>query len=103
MSDARFESWAVLELMGHRRLAGYLTEVDLAGGRFLRIDVPMADGTMATQLYSPAAVYAITPASEEIAYVVARQNQPQPLHYFELRQLQSPQSTEPEGELDHSF
>jgi hypothetical protein len=35
-----FEGWAILELMGHRRLGGYLREQDVAGAAFIRIDVP---------------------------------------------------------------
>jgi hypothetical protein len=33
------EFWAIVELMGHRRLAGYVREVQLAGAGFLRLDV----------------------------------------------------------------
>ena len=36
-----FEEWAVLELMGHRRLAGKVTEATIGGGAFLRIDIPL--------------------------------------------------------------
>lgn len=32
--------WAILELMGHRRLGGYVREVTLAGAGFFRIDIP---------------------------------------------------------------
>ena len=35
---APFEGWAILELMGHRRLAGYVREVELAGAGVLRLD-----------------------------------------------------------------
>ncbi len=35
-----FSGWAILELMGHRRLAGYVTETELAGQGVLRLDVP---------------------------------------------------------------
>lgn len=39
-SQPAFEGWAILELMGHRRLGGYVTEVELAGHGMLRLDVP---------------------------------------------------------------
>lgn len=43
-----FTGWAILELMGHRRLGGYLSEQEIAGAAFIRIDVPehpwQADG-----------------------------------------------------------
>jgi hypothetical protein len=35
-----FAQWVILELLGHRRLAGFLTEQQIAGASFLRIDVP---------------------------------------------------------------
>ncbi|MGH3439873.1 MAG: hypothetical protein ACRDRN_25940 [Sciscionella sp.] len=35
-----FEGWVILELMGHRRLAGYLCERQIGGVNFLRLDVP---------------------------------------------------------------
>jgi hypothetical protein len=37
-----FGEWCVVELLGHRRLAGYVQEVQLAGTGFLRLDIPPA-------------------------------------------------------------
>ncbi|MFC1707500.1 acetyltransferase [Planctomycetota bacterium] len=68
-----FEGWVILELMGHRRLAGFVREVEVAGHGFLRIDVSGKDGEVqATQLYSPGAIYAITPTTEEVAKSAGR-------------------------------
>ena len=80
--DVPFEGWVILELMGHRRLAGYLREQTIGGAAFLRIDIP-ADPPV-TQLYAPAAVYAITPTSEETAREVATLARPAPVHRWEL-------------------
>lgn len=80
-----FEGWCVLELMGHRKLGGYVKEQEIAGHGFLRIDIPGDEGQpMATQFYSPASVYAITPTTEEIARVVATRYQPEPVTRWEL-------------------
>jgi len=93
MSDTkeRFKGWAILELMGHRRLGGFVSEDELAGAGMLRIDIPKSEGEGFTcsQYYSPAAMYALTLVSEEIARAVAKSNQPQPAHSWELpaRQL----------------
>ena len=35
-----FASWAIVEVMGHRKLAGFCEEVQIAGGALLRIRVP---------------------------------------------------------------
>lgn len=70
-ADAPFEGWAVLELMGHRRLVGYVRETTLAGAGVLRIDVLNTVGggsaEPATQFYPPSALYCLTPCTEEAA------------------------------------
>jgi hypothetical protein len=85
----KFETWAILELMGHRRLAGKVTEATIGGGSFIRIDVP-GNETETTQYYSPGAVYCITPTTEDIARDFATSNQPEPVHRWELKQLPEP-------------
>ena len=79
-----FECWAVIELMGHRRLAGFLAEQQIAGAGFLRLDVHDADGAVATQFYSPSSVYAITPTTEEIARKLGARARPMPVTRYEL-------------------
>ncbi len=71
MSKSTFEGWAIVELMGHRKLAGNVTEATIAGAAFLRLDVPSEPPV--TQYYAPAAVYAITPTTEELATRIAKQ------------------------------
>lgn len=83
VSETSFAEWAILELMGHRRLAGYVTEQQIGGSGFLRIDIP-GDGSETTQFYAPSAVYAITPTSEETARKVAALGRPAPVQRWEL-------------------
>ena len=84
-----FEGWAILELMGHRRLIGRLSTATIAGASFLRIDIPL-DGDEATQFYSPSAVYAITPTTEELARRAAHLNAVAPVSRFELPAPKAP-------------
>lgn len=79
-----FEMWAVVELLGHRRLAGRLTEQQVAGQVLLRVDVPALDGSMTTQLYGGQAIYCLTPTTEEVARALALRLQPEPVHRYEL-------------------
>jgi len=81
---AVFEGWAILELMGHRKLAGRISEATLGGGAFIRIDVPGDGADVATQFYSPSAVYCITPTTEDIARRTASRNRPEPVTRYEL-------------------
>lgn len=82
--EATFAEWAILELMGHRRLAGYVSEATIGGAALLRIDVPGENDTKATQFYAPGAVYCITPTTEDVARSVAARNQPAPVSRWEL-------------------
>jgi hypothetical protein len=85
---APFAEWVILELMGHRRLAGWLTEQEIAGKGFLRLDVPPVDGQPgASQLYSPNAVYCITPTTQALARAVAAGSRPEPVQRWELPAL----------------
>ena len=86
MSESPFEGWAVLELMGHRKLAGYVSEQEIAGASFIRIDVPATngEGNVATQFYSAGAVYCLTPTTEQIARGLAAHAQPEPVTRWEL-------------------
>ncbi len=80
-----FEGWCILELMGHRRLAGRVSEATIGGGSFIRIDVPGDESRPgATQFYAPGSVYAITPTTEEIARRVAAGCRPAPVEEWEL-------------------
>lgn len=72
MTEEAFQGWVILELMGHRRLGGYVREQEIAGQAFLRIDIPGEDGEFAaTQYYGASAIYCMTPTTEEIAKMLA--------------------------------
>ncbi len=85
--DGQFGEWGILELMGHRRLAGFISEQQIGGASFVRIDVPgeqSTDASVATQFYAPAAIYCITPTTEALARKVAVGSQPAPVTKWDL-------------------
>lgn len=84
------EGYAVVEIMGHKRMAGYIREVEIAGSPFLRVDVNTASsGDLVTQYYSPQSIYCITPATEETVKQLAHMNEPAPVNQWELPHLTS--------------
>jgi len=83
-SASEFEGWAIVELMGHRRLGGFVTEVEVAGTAMLRVDVPAQLGVEATQFYSAAALYCLTPTTEAMARAAAASARVEPVHRWEL-------------------
>ncbi|UIJ46906.1 hypothetical protein LZK98_08180 [Sphingomonas cannabina] len=93
-----FSGWAILELMGHRQRPGFVEEVEIAGGKMLRVDIHGADGEVVTELYGVASVYSLRPVSEDIARHAARHVTLRPLRPVEYRDR--PQLTGPAGEDD---
>jgi hypothetical protein len=82
--------WAVVELMGHRKLAGEVSEAVIAGAHMLRIDVPKPPPAITgstTQFYSASAIYAISPVTEEIARAASRSYQPAPINRWEIPEM----------------
>ena len=64
----KFESWAIVELFGHNKIAGKCSEQNIAGNNMLRIDVPETEiNPTFTRLLGHAAIYAINPVTEEVA------------------------------------
>ena len=66
------DTWAIVELMGHRRLAGKCSEEIRCGTVLLRVDVPGPElDQYVTQYYGGSSIYCLSPCSEEIARAVA--------------------------------
>ena len=85
-----FREWAIVELMGHQRMAGMVSEVQIAGAGMIRIDVPAVNGQAEfCRFISPAALYAINPVTEEIARGLAARVSSAPVHRYELPALPS--------------
>jgi hypothetical protein len=87
MSEA-FEAWAIVELFGHQKIAGKLTEQTIGGCHFIRVDVPeFADSPKFTKLYTQGAIYAVTFVSEQIARAAAQSYRVAPASVYELRNM----------------
>jgi len=71
----KFETWAVVELFGHHRIAGFVSEAQIGGCSFVRVDVPEVgpERPAYTKLYGNGAIYAIHPCTEEIARQAVKQ------------------------------
>jgi hypothetical protein len=85
MSEQGFDQWAVVEMLGHRRVIGKVTEQVIAGAGFIRVDVP-GEGAeiLQTQFVTPASIYAITPVSEDSARLAAQNVRADPITVWEL-------------------
>ncbi len=101
-----FGEWCLLELMGHRKIAGFVREVTLAGAGLLRIDVYVGDAEKAevTQFMPPSVLYCMTPISEELARRFAAAHTVTPISRYELPPsvpVQMPIIEDEDEELDY--
>lgn len=91
-----FESWAIVEVMGHRQFAGFVSEQAIGGSSFVRADVPdVLDGSESlpafTKFLGAGSIYAITPCTEETARAFAAQSRQRAFSTYEAPRLPSPQ------------
>jgi len=81
----KFEMWAIVELFGHNRIAGRVTEQVIAGAAFLRVDVPMVGEQPGfTKFYGASAIYSLTPVDADTALAAARSMRVRPIEYYLL-------------------
>ena len=84
----KFDQWAIVEIMGHQRLAGRVTEQTIGGVCFVRVDVPECQGIKPfTKLLGAGAVYAITVVDKETAMAAAEHMREVPIDEWSARQM----------------
>lgn len=84
-ANDKFEQWAILEIMGHQRYAGLVSEQALGGASFVRIDVPACDDKPAfTKLFGAGSIYCISPVAEEIAREMASKLRQVPVQSYDF-------------------
>lgn len=70
--DAELKSWALVELFGHQRIVGFLSQQTFGTGVLFRVDVPdlLKDGKRVrdgfTRYFGLSSIYSITPVSEDV-------------------------------------
>ena len=82
--------WAIVELMGHVRLAGKLTEEEKFGSKLGRLDIPHGETGCITQYFGGGSVYRITIVTEAVARQVSKGTTPAPVNPWDypIRELQ---------------
>ncbi len=104
-TDKKFEEWAVVEIMGHKRFAGLVTEQAVGGTSFVRIDVPaiqLKPGEVLppfTKLFGAASIYCISPCTEETARAFAATIRSESFARYEAPRLPAPAETHSSAEL----
>ena len=86
--EEKFQTWALVELMGHNKIAGQVTEHKFGNQSMLRVDVPAVNGGKPfSKIIAVNAIYAITPLSEQDATEYAAKLKAKPLDIWEMQGL----------------
>lgn len=102
----KFEQWCVVEIMGHKKFAGFVTEQSLGGSSFVRIDVPeitLANGTKLpafTKLFGAGSIYCLSPCTEETARAFAAQLRSEAFALYEAPRLPAPRSSDVDNQCE---
>jgi len=87
MND-KFETWAIVELFGHNKIAGKVSEQTIGGSSMVRVDVPDTEASPKfTRLLNVSAIYAINPVTEEVAVGYAGRLQSKPIEAWDAREV----------------
>ncbi|TWU66468.1 hypothetical protein [Crateriforma conspicua] len=100
----RFDTWAIVDVMGHQRYVGKVTEQVVSGCGFVRVDIPATSDQPAwTKLIGTGSIYAITPVSKEIAVTLAQRSGVAPVQPYQLQPERKSLLVECDDKVDDDF
>lgn len=84
----KLELFAIVELFGHGKIAGKITEQSIGPDSFIRVSVPETTQVPAfDRLFNPKAIYAINPVTEEVMKVTAEALHSAPIQSWDVKRM----------------
>jgi len=84
----KFEEWAIIDLFGHQKIVGRVSEQQVGGSSFVRVDVPqIGEQKPFTKLFGPGAIYSITITDRETAIAAAQYFTPVPMEQWTVKDM----------------
>ncbi|PRY10303.1 hypothetical protein CLV24_11431 [Pontibacter ummariensis] len=82
----KFENWAIVEVMGHTKVAGLAKTVSFGNTVMLRVDIPeTAKQPAHTKMYGMSSIFSISPVTEDVARSHAEAWNLQPILAYEVQ------------------
>jgi len=101
MTEKGFDQWGIVEVMGHQRFAGRVTEETIGGMSFVRVDVPSRGKRQGfTKLFGSGAIYALTIVDEETAIAAMECMGQEPMDEWSARRMLEGKYLPPKDEDD---
>lgn len=83
---AKFENWAIVEIMGHIKCAGLARTVTFGNTVMLQVDIPETTKQPAhTKMYGMSSIFSISPVTEDVAQAHAESFNLQPIISYEVQ------------------
>lgn len=87
--EEKIELFAIVELFGHTRISGKVTDQSIGGSTFVRVDVPDTSvQPKFTRFLNPSAIYAINPVTEDVMKEMADRIGQKPIDSWDIREMQ---------------
>lgn len=84
----KLELFAIVELFGHQKISGKVSEQTWGNATFIRIDVPETKTVPAfTRFVNPTAVYAINPVTEDVMKIKAEAFEQSPINVWDVKKM----------------
>ena len=80
--EFKFKGWAVVELTGRALIAGRVETYQVGGALFWRVDVPKVGTAVPepfSKIYGSAAIWCVTPCTEDVVKMTLLRIKPEPL------------------------
>lgn len=83
--NEKFDCWCIVNLFGHQRIAGRVTEQQIGGQAFVRVDVPAVGEKLPfTRMFGAGAIYSIDPVSEAVCRGAAATIRAEPVSVYDM-------------------
>lgn len=100
--------FALVELFGHQKIAGTVSDCTVGSASFVRVDVPaIGEREGFTRMFNPSAIYGINPVTEDTMLALASSLRSTPVvtwdvaqHYAHLKLKDRPAVEQYDGEED---
>lgn len=91
--NTNFETWAIIEVFGHEKYAGFVKDITIGSTTMLQVQVPETGKEREyplpgfQKIFNPSSIFSLTPVSEEYAREMANNLRKSPVDVYEHKEI----------------